>query len=169
MHHVRNLNYQPTTEKSMRMISKFIGILLGLWLGILPLHASTINAASSSYSDVAAAVSAASAGDTVIIPAGTSTWSSTLSITKSVYLVGSGTNSTHLISAGDFIDIKPATDAPVRVSGIWFEEGAGSSSSITLEGKCTQFRIDHCLFTGSGSVGVGYGKRCIFPNGWIYG
>src|SRR6185369_16354132 len=41
--------------------------------------ATTINANSASESDVAAAIASATDGDTVIIPAGTATWTHTLS------------------------------------------------------------------------------------------
>ena len=56
-----------------------------LFLGIFGLAknswAATINAASCSYADVSAAVSAASPGDTVSVPSGTCTWNTQLNIT----------------------------------------------------------------------------------------
>jgi hypothetical protein len=48
----------------------------------------TIQAKSASFRDVSVAVAAARDGDTVLIPAGTVSWTSTLSITKSVTLQG---------------------------------------------------------------------------------
>jgi len=39
-------------------------------------RAATINAKSTSYSDVDSAINSASSGDTVIVPAGSSIWSS---------------------------------------------------------------------------------------------
>lgn len=51
--------------------------------------AATITASSCSYDYVKAAYDSASEGDTIMIPAGSATWSSTLTITKSITLVGS--------------------------------------------------------------------------------
>src|SRR5437773_5444316 len=61
-----------------------------------PTEAATISAASCSRTDVANAVASAAAGDTVTIPAGTCSWSSTLSITKGITLMGAGEGKTIL-------------------------------------------------------------------------
>jgi uncharacterized membrane protein YgcG len=53
--------------------------------------AKTVTAPSCELTDVQSAVNSASAGDTVVIPAGSCTWTGTLSITKSLTLTGSGT------------------------------------------------------------------------------
>ena len=50
----------------------------------------TIEAASPSYADVNAAVTAAVNGDTVVVPSGSATWSSRLSITKAITLKAGG-------------------------------------------------------------------------------
>lgn len=120
----------------------------------------TRSAASASYADVNAAIGISADGDTVIIPGGTAAWGSTLTITKSINLIGNGTNATRVSRSGNFISIAPAADKPVRISGIWFQQGA-AGTSITVRGKIQSLRIDHCLFTG--------GKRTIYPTGWVYG
>src|SRR5438067_656596 len=51
-------------------------------------RAATINANSPSLSDVTTAVAAAVGGDTVIVPAGAASWTSVLTITKSITLQG---------------------------------------------------------------------------------
>ena len=48
----------------------------------------TINAASANLADVNAAIKLALDGDTVIVPAGTATWNSTLTIRKPIHLKG---------------------------------------------------------------------------------
>ena len=57
--------------------------------------------ASPSYTDVTAAVASASDGDTVMVPAGTASWTSTLTITKGIALIGAttitGTTQTRLL------------------------------------------------------------------------
>ncbi|MFA6339235.1 MAG: hypothetical protein WCW87_04255, partial [Candidatus Paceibacterota bacterium] len=67
-------------------MKKFILFLFVSLFFITPfsgVEAAVITAASANVSDVQTAVNAASNGDTVQIPAGTATWTSSLSITKS--------------------------------------------------------------------------------------
>jgi len=54
-------------------------------------RAATINAASTSQAHVQAAIDSATAGDTVVIPAGSVTWSGVVSLNKAITLQGSGT------------------------------------------------------------------------------
>lgn len=58
-----------------------------------------IEAKSVSLADVQAAVRSAGDGDTVIVPAGTATWTATLDITKNITLQGAGPGSTVIIDA----------------------------------------------------------------------
>lgn len=51
---------------------------------------STITAVSNSSSDVQNAINQAANGDTVVVPQGSVTWSSTVKITKGITLVGGG-------------------------------------------------------------------------------
>ena len=68
---------------------------LNLCLLITPTaHAATINATSCNSSDVQAAITAAVDGDTVQIPAGTCTWTSGITVTKSIAIIGAGENQT---------------------------------------------------------------------------
>src|SRR6266704_2680900 len=57
-------------------------------------QAATWNAAGVDRTSVANAISGASSGDTVNIPAGSATWSSGITITKGITINGAGTNST---------------------------------------------------------------------------
>jgi hypothetical protein len=70
--------------------------LLGLAPCCLPLatKAATLNAASAAYQDVYNAVQAAQDGDTVIIPAGTASWTSTHTITKAIQIFSANINAT---------------------------------------------------------------------------
>ena len=62
-----------------------------------PLEAATINAQSVSLADVRAAVTLAQNGDTIVVPAGTATWASTLTINKPITLQGAGIGQTIII------------------------------------------------------------------------
>ena len=79
-------------SKQFRRLTIFT---FGIWLSVMPVHAVTRNALSPSYTDVNNAVASAASGDTVNVPAGTATWSSTLAIgTKAISLIGAGAGST---------------------------------------------------------------------------
>ncbi|MFA6339136.1 MAG: hypothetical protein WCW87_03715, partial [Candidatus Paceibacterota bacterium] len=67
-------------KKYLLVLSAIVFLFVGVPGVVL---ADTHTAASANVSDVQTAVNAASNGDTVQIPAGTATWTSSLSITKS--------------------------------------------------------------------------------------
>jgi hypothetical protein len=54
-------------------------------------QARTINAASPSLADVTTAVNASSDGDTVVIPSGTASWTSNITLTKAITIIGQTT------------------------------------------------------------------------------
>ena len=81
-------------------ISLVVCALLFSLVTVSSAWAGTIFAVSSSYTDVSTAVNAANSGDTVIVPAGNSTWSSTLDINKALTLQGNGIGSTVITSNG---------------------------------------------------------------------
>src|SRR5207253_10931518 len=72
-----------------RKLSVLLGALLFAASGAA--QAKTITALSSSLFDVNNAIGSAVDGDTVIIPAGTATWTSTLVISKAITLMGKTT------------------------------------------------------------------------------
>ena len=131
--------------------------------------ADTHTATSCSLTDVTAAYNAASAGDTVAIPAGTCTWTSTLNVTKSINLIGAGSSSTVISrsSTGKIINVSLSSDVPARISGIGFtfptnKPVGGYMIAIIVNGTgLTQVRIDNNAFT------KGYGVLWI--NGQVYG
>jgi len=57
----------------------------------------TISAKSVSFGDVRSAVASPKDGDTVAVPAGFATWTSSLNITKNVTLQGAGAESTIIV------------------------------------------------------------------------
>src|ERR1700731_4595842 len=86
---------------SLRAMFSFSRASFALVTGILliapvrPAKAGTTIAAKSvSFADVSSAVNLASNGDTVTVPAGTATWTSTLTITKNISLIGAGIGQT---------------------------------------------------------------------------
>jgi hypothetical protein len=138
-----------------------------------------IRAASPSYADVSAAVSAAVPGDTIIVPAGTATWSSQLVITKSVSLIGAGIGQTIITSgflgtefnSNNFIIYYNVENDPIktfRVSGFTFD-GGGLCEPLRIDnqsddGSEARIRIDHCTFQNIGS-----NKAMYWQWGTVYG
>jgi hypothetical protein len=139
--------------------------IIGIFLFLLPaiVDAATINATSCSYADVNAAISAASAGDTVMVPAGSATWDSSLLITKGIYLIGAGIGNTIITnnSGGGvgwndlyWIQYDPANydlNTPFRLSGFtwdlnnssrWLFLGPSPSKTAPFTIQ-NQIRVDH--------------------------
>lgn len=137
-----------------------------LFLSALSLQATTYTAASASQADVSTAIGRATDGDTVQIPAGDATWSSTLTLTKAIALKGAGIDKTFIRSSTNILFLKPARDLSMRVSGIYFDLGAFSGaekSAIRTIGSTVinDLRIDHCGFKG--------GSRTVFLEAVTYG
>ena len=129
--------------------------------------AATINAASCSYSDVSSAISSASAGDTVNVPAGSCTWSSTLSISKSIELIGAGSSNTIITCGGsDAFSFTSASASDARVSGFKFVGGGFSVNSVPV----VNFRVDHNIFdssAGFSTMAIDYYSKSVWPQGLI--
>jgi hypothetical protein len=145
------------------------GIVL-IVLGQVEAGAAVINAASVSLADVTAAVALANDGDTVVIPAGTASWTQTLTITNGITLQGQTTISgdhTTTMTANDqtiILDDIPRgglcqlvldqhTSGTCRVTGITFRNGAltSYSDSGSIMSWCyppAYFRVDHCHLQG---------------------
>jgi hypothetical protein len=155
-------------------------------------EAATITAASASFVDVSAAINSASDGDTVVVPAGTASWTSTLNITKGITLQGAttitGDHNTELagthMSANDqtiIVDNLPRTNGTARIilatglvstqkfriTGITFKAGTvttlANNGSIVVAGTCPNVRLDHCHINNLDS------SHAVTTYGWLYG
>lgn len=139
----------------------------------LPSSAScTTTTANLTYATVSAAVSGATAGDTVCLPDGSVTWASTLTLTKAITLKSvnactldgnsrpSSCSVAITCSASPCIAVNPATpsgDPVIRVTGLSLTcggnygiEWANSSSTQAL----TNVRVDHGIVQGCASGGL---------------
>lgn len=107
--------------------------------------ADTIEASSVSRSTVAEAISRATSGDTVSIPAGRATWSSNISIpdSKRITVRGAGATETVIVGGGAF----SLGTSGSRITRIGFESNDRDFISVAGKG----WRIDHCTFTNTGS------------------
>ena len=128
--------------------------------------AATINAASCSYADVAAAVGAASGGDTVIVPSGSCSWTGTLIITQGITLSGAGVGNTIIVnniaSHAPLIVYTPSNydlDTPFRITGFTFDlNNNGHALNLGEQNRAAPFtmqtrvRIDHNRFVHAATL-----------------
>lgn len=151
----------------LRIVLKLGAAVLVVCVSALHSPAARISAASTAQKDVAAAVASARDGDTVRIPAGDTTWTSALTITKAITLQGQGISNTFLRRSAGLLILGPTNNKPIRVTGIYFDmspfagESSGDRSAIWFYGTCTNLRIDHCYFLN--------GQRAINIRGYGYG
>jgi len=134
-------------------------------------NASTINATSCNQPQVATAISSANNGDTIVIPAGTCTWTTTLTVSKSITLQGQGVDSTVIVdgTTAPSSGAKPPAiqwtvsgSALNRLTGITFDGGtlggvdnSGHSGIVSVNGGGSSLRLDHLTFNNlNRTVGV---------------
>jgi len=155
----------------MRSIKQNINILIASVTTLLLVLAGagnaiakTINAADCSRNSVASAISTASSGDTILIPAGSCTganrWTSPITISKQNLTIEGAGSSLTTIQANN--TSYSSSDAPIfstsgssanglRVTGIHFLYGTKTFNFTGTGGTSItrDFRIDHCKFTGN--------------------
>jgi hypothetical protein len=126
-------------------------------------NAATIRATSCGQSQVATAVSSATDGDTIVIPAGSCTWTTSLNVTKAITIQGSGVDSTFIIdgitapSSGakpSVIEWDVSGSQLKRLTGIAFDggsvgglDGGTHSGIVAIIGTASSVRVDHLVFT----------------------
>ncbi len=132
---------------SMRI--HIIVALLLFWC--LPAHATTINAATCSQSDVQNAVNSASNGDTVRVPGPcVVAWASNVTVTGKGITVDGGGNTT--ITSSYAFNIQSSLTVSTRITGFIFTgSGNATNGDITTSGNKSNatFRIDHNTFTNA--------------------
>ena len=124
----KNSNFEsPMTKKWLSFI-----LLLGAFSGA---EAQTVNAASCSQSDITTAISSASVGGTVVVPAGSCTWSS-LTISKAITLQGAGSSGSGTnisITANYSVVISKQTMGVTYIKGFQITASNGiSDEAITI-------------------------------------
>jgi hypothetical protein len=158
---------------------KNIALIL-LLLGTLAAQGATNNAASCSFLDVTNAIAHSVYGDTVLLPAGTATWSNTVNMTG-ITLQGSGTNLT-IIADGTAqfaylatLQLNVIANYPTRVTGIQFTIFTNSYNNykgmIAVYGQQPTWRIDNSFFnyTGAKSILVGDSSYGLIDHNYFAG
>jgi hypothetical protein len=93
--------------------------------------AATLNALSCSRTDVASALAAANAGDTVRVPGGTCSWSGGISV-SGVQLVGAGSSTSGTVITSGLVTLNKHSSQPTRLSGFRF---TGTDQHISVGGS----------------------------------
>jgi len=119
-------------------------LAVAIWFGTQIVgDAAVITAQSASRADVGAAVALADDGDTVLVPAGSATWTSTLTVTKNILLIGAGEDQTiiteNLTRTDDppLISVSLSHDSPsqfpysFRLSGFKFTSANPTGTALT--------------------------------------
>jgi hypothetical protein len=156
----------PGRCNMIKFIKLFIIVLfLSGFIYIYRTEAATINAASPSYSDVSSAVSSATYGDTVVVPDGTATWNTSLTISKGITLQGAGIDNT-VINNGRIIyspdSYSRSNNIPVRITGFtidadWNGPNIQLSGPLGDQSLIENNRIDHNKLIDGTMAGVYWG------------
>jgi hypothetical protein len=152
--------------------TKFAFFFLAICLLWIPdARADTHTSASCSYSDVNAAVRAASNGDTVAIPAGTCSWGSRTLFGggKRITIQGAGSSSTIINSNGNTISFSNTNNW--RVTGIRINVSTNQAYAIMIAEGGTGWRIDHNYIACTGTTYIdgvlARGNRTVHPYGVV--
>lgn len=152
--------------KGVSVMKKYMVFLAGLMMSLnLSLagtaQSSTIVAVSGSQSDVQSAITSARSGDTVSIPAGDFTWTSSVIIpdTKKIILQGAGSSSTIITVNVSNSHAIYANFSKSRITGIGFNLYS-SSDAISIRGS--EWRVDHCIFK---NPSISVSRTGVYANG----
>jgi len=124
-------------------------VIVSILIAVVEVSATTVSAASCSYSDVSSAVNSANPEDTVIVP-GNCNWDSTLTITRGIRLVGGPAT----IQGGGLEYAPDATarsnDEAFEVSGFTFDGGGITLTSLDFDNPITKVQIFDNTFRDGG-------------------
>jgi hypothetical protein len=154
------------------------GLVCLVLAGILcaaSVEAATRTAASCSRADVGTAVNSAADGDTIVIPAGTCTWSTNLTITNKILTIqGAGMNSTIIVdgvSKGNYpnvpqvISYKTKPGGLTRITGMTFQGGSAVDNNnkgmLWIDGNSNQFRLDHVKIRTTVTAGIHFHQNVL--------
>ena len=121
--------------------------------------AAVFQAASCSDSDIQKAIDSASDGDTVLVPAGTCSWTSTVSITKGITVSGAGIDETIIINnvptaaatwGKSAVKMNVTGSTPWRFTGFTFTDTSTTNFDylgvMNITGSVSGWRVDHIKF-----------------------
>ena len=140
------------------------GILIFIMFSFPIISAATIYAESPSSAHIQTAIDLANDGDTIMVPAGSATWTGDVTIpsTKGISLIGAGIGNTNIALNGHYMALNTReANSRVRVSGFSFINTTESCFRINWDYAvgATDWRVDHCEWTGTTVLGAKVGIR----------
>jgi hypothetical protein len=128
---------------SLRIILAFFSVFsFTLFASIAEICADTHTAVSCSYSDVSAAITTASSGDRVVVPSGSCTWSSPLTVKKAITLQGAGIGKTNISGSLTYEMPNPSSPSLFRLTGFTFTN-CKLQLQNTTQYHAGRVRVDH--------------------------
>ncbi|MGZ3805749.1 MAG: hypothetical protein ACXVB4_16145 [Pseudobdellovibrionaceae bacterium] len=111
------------------------------------------------FSSVTTCANSALSGDTIHVSSGSATWNGTLTISaKTLYIIGSGINSTTITGNGLLIDFNPsAVGIGMRISGFNFNLNGGQGIQLSNNSHIpvhSNIRMDNNRFYNSSAPGA---------------
>ena len=146
------------------ILSRRVAFCLFFGLAARQSPAATITATTNSLAAVQTAVNAAAAGDTVKIPAGSSTWGAggtSLSIDKAITLAGAGQDVTNIDispTAGSWTSGVISISAAATIKGLTLRTPTtgGCGTAFSASGSANGFRITDIKYLGQTTTINGY-------------
>src|ERR1700730_5512629 len=132
----------------MKWLLPVVALLLSPLFG-LEAQANTITAASCSVSDVQTAIKAASDGDTVVIPNGSCSWTSGITISKQITLQGQsigGVTITDTAGPATLLTFTTGNNFHTTIANIRFMAGTGTGIYLALAGSGTKVPLMHDMY-----------------------
>jgi hypothetical protein len=115
-----------------------VALTIGMLYATATAHAATLNAASCSDRDVSAAIASASNGDTVIVPNGACTWTSGISTSKQIALLGAtvdGVTITHGAGSATLLSFTIGSSSRTRIGNLRFMPGSATGTYVEVQGS----------------------------------
>jgi hypothetical protein len=149
-----------------------MGVIVAATVGAgpTPAPAATHAAATCHLSDVQKVVAAAADGDTIQIPAGTCSWTSSLAIDaakRSLEILGAGIGATVITAKATAFQVKGQLGRGLRLSGFTLIADHGDQENIRISGTSASWRVDHIKFIAGNGNKVPL--RNIYVGGRTYG
>ena len=169
---LENKTIEQKAVEKLRTAFRFLILIImpAIWLMLVSpsaIFASMYTAASCSQADVQSAINAAVDGDTINIPAGTCTWTTSVTWTnKNINLIGAGQGSCTYTSNSS--GSSASCDATGATNIIPPSTGSAIVPTITNTAEA-QFRISNIMFSGSATNSQTINIQAYNAPTWSYG
>ena len=124
-----------TMKQAKLLVPPVALAVAALFTSVPPVSAATITASNCTQAAVQSAVTAAAEGDTVVVPAGSCTWTGGIGVAKGIKLTGAskgGVTITHSAGNSTLISVATSATSSTEISNLTFNAGTVSGSAEYL-------------------------------------